>query len=109
VPSVTAENGDSEGLPTILLEAQAIGVPVVATRHSGIPEGVEEGVTAELVAEKDSNGMAAMLKSFLESPAKAQSYARAGRRFVEGNFDLRKQMERLEELYDDLRVRYRAG
>ena len=48
VPSVTASNGDSEGLPTTVLEAQAMETPVVASRHSGIPEGVLEGKTAEL-------------------------------------------------------------
>ncbi len=46
VPSVTAANGNSEGLPTVILEAQAMGTPVVATRHAGNAEGVVEGRSA---------------------------------------------------------------
>ena len=46
VPSVTAADGDSEGLPTVILEAQAMGTPVGATRHAGNAEGVQEGRSA---------------------------------------------------------------
>ena len=99
VPSVTASNGDTEGLPTVLLEAQAMAVPVVATRHSGIPEGVREGVTAELVDEKDVATLAEKLRSFLQDPVKARAFGDAGRRFVCDNFDLRAQVNGLEEIY----------
>ena len=70
VPSVVAADGDSEGLPTILLEAQAMATPVVGTYHSGIPEGVQAGVTAELVPERDVDALADALASFLSSPQK---------------------------------------
>lgn len=109
VPSVIASDGDSEGLPTVLLEAQAMEVPIVATRHSGIPEGVQEGVTAELVDERDVRGLAESLRGFLSSAEKAESFGRAGRRFVAENFDLRKQVAGLEELYDRLRSSGRGG
>lgn len=102
VPSVVASNGDSEGLPTILLEAQAMKSPLVATRHSGIPEGVKEGVTAELVDEKDVEGLAAALRSFIESAAKVESFGVAGREFVAENFDIRHQVEGLESIYSRL-------
>jgi len=109
VPSVIASDGDSEGLPTVLLEAQAMEVPIVATRHSGIPEGVQEGVTAELVDERDVRGLAESLRGFLSAAEKAESFGRAGRRFVAENFDLRKQVAGLEELYDRLRWSGRGG
>ena len=99
VPSVTAADGDSEGLPTVLLEAQAMGTPVVATLHSGIPEGVQQGVTAELVNEADSIALAAKLRSFLESPVKTEKFGAAAREFVSRNFDMRTQIEGLEEIY----------
>ena len=67
IPSVVASYGDSEGLPTIQLEAQAMGTPIVATRHSGIPEGVIHGVTANLVDERDTRALAMALRSFLGS------------------------------------------
>jgi glycosyltransferase involved in cell wall biosynthesis len=103
IPSVTAKNGDSEGLPTTLLEAQAMETPVVATRHSGIPEGVLENVTAELVAERDASALAGRLRPFLESPTKVRQFGKAGRRFVSENFDLRKQVAGLEKIYGDVR------
>jgi glycosyltransferase involved in cell wall biosynthesis len=108
IPSVTAANGDSEGLPTILLEAQAMETAVVATRHSGMPEGVKEGITAELVEERDTAALAQKLRSFLESPGKAREYGQAGRRFVTENFDLRTQVRGLEEIYADIRERHSA-
>ena len=105
IPSVVASDGDSEGLPTIQLEAQAMGTPVVATRHSGIPEGVIEGVTAELVDERDTKALAIALRSFLESQDKVQEFGEAGRRFVAEQFDLRSQVCGLEDIYQRLRAR----
>jgi glycosyltransferase involved in cell wall biosynthesis len=102
VPSVTAANGDSEGLPTILLEAQAMATPVVATRHSGIPEGVKDGATAELVEERDVAALAQKLRTFLESEAKARAFGLAARDFVIQNFDMRVQVDGLEAIYDRL-------
>lgn len=102
VPSVTASNGDTEGLPTILLEAQAMGAPIVATRHSGIPEGVIEGVTADLVDEGDVRGLAAHLTTFVESPEKVREYGAAGRKFVTERFDIREQARGLEKIYASL-------
>lgn len=52
------DTGDEEGLPVVILEAMAAGLPVVASRHAGIPEAVEDGVTGLLVDEGDSRGMA---------------------------------------------------
>jgi colanic acid/amylovoran biosynthesis glycosyltransferase len=53
LPSVTAANGDQEGLPVALMEAMAMGLPVLSTLHSGIPELVEDGLSGLLVPEKD--------------------------------------------------------
>jgi glycosyltransferase involved in cell wall biosynthesis len=69
VPSVTATNGDKEGIPTVIYEAFAAGIPVVATRHSGIPEVVIEGETGFLAEEKDSVGLADALERLLSTQA----------------------------------------
>jgi glycosyltransferase involved in cell wall biosynthesis len=103
VPSVVARDGDSEGLPTILLEAQAMETPLVATRHSGIPEGLIEDETAFLVDEKDVDALAIGLRNFLESPDLASQFGKAGRQFVINNFDMHNQVSKLQDIYDSAR------
>jgi len=109
VPSVTAADGDSEGLPTVILEAQAMGTPVVATRHAGNAEGVVEGRTALLVDERDVTGLARALLGFIENPAIVESFGAAGRAFVEANFSIDRQAAGLEHLYDRARGVESAG
>jgi glycosyltransferase involved in cell wall biosynthesis len=67
--SVTAADGDSEGTPISLLEAGAMGLPVVSTRHAGIPDVVVEGITGFLVEERDVSGMAAHMLTLIRNPA----------------------------------------
>lgn len=103
VPSVTAANGDSEGLPTVILEAQAMGTPVVTTRHAGNAEGVSEGRSALVVAERDVEGLAGGLRFFLENADAVRTYGAAGRAFVESQFDIGTQAHGLERIYDRAR------
>jgi glycosyltransferase involved in cell wall biosynthesis len=103
VPSVTAANGDSEGLPTVILEAQAMGTPVVVTRHAGNAEGVVEGRSALVVAERDVDGLAEAMRFFLEDRDAVESFGSAGRTFVETQFDIAAQARGLERLYDTAR------
>jgi glycosyltransferase involved in cell wall biosynthesis len=104
VPSVTASNGDSEGLPTVILEAQAMGTPVVATRHAGNAEGVAEGRSALVIAERDVEGLESAIRYFLENPAAVESFGVAGREFVVAKFDIAIQARGLEDLYDRSRA-----
>lgn len=101
-PSVTAGDGDAEGLPTILCEAAAAGLPVVATRHSGIPEAVAEGETGLLSPEGDVALLARNLSLLLGSPRLRESLAGAARLRALDRFDLARQTERLEGYYDYL-------
>jgi glycosyltransferase involved in cell wall biosynthesis len=101
-PSVTAGDGDSEGLPTVLCEAAAAGLPVVATRHSGIPEIVAEGETGLLSPEGDVALLARNLSLLLTSPYMRQSMAAAARLRALDRFDLGRQTGRLEGYYDFL-------
>jgi len=103
VPSVTAADGNSEGLPTVLLEAQAMGTPVVTTRHAGNAEGVVEGRSALLVDERDVDGLAAAVRFFVENPRAVESFGLAGREHVEASFDITVQSAGLERLYDRAR------
>ncbi|HAN8307397.1 TPA: colanic acid biosynthesis glycosyltransferase WcaL [Escherichia coli] len=64
LPSVTGADGDMEGIPVALMEAMAVGIPVVSTLHSGIPELVEADKSGWLVPENDSRALAQRLAAF---------------------------------------------
>ena len=66
--SVTAADGDEEGIPNVLKEAMASGMPVVGTRHAGIPELVEDGVSGFLVPERDAAALADALERLARAP-----------------------------------------
>jgi glycosyltransferase involved in cell wall biosynthesis len=90
--SLVAADGDSEGNPVAVMEAQLSGLPVVATRHAGIPEVVLDGETGVLVAEGDVQGMAAAIAQLLQDPALCTRFGAAGRRHVEHGFTLDKHL-----------------
>ncbi|WBB67896.1 glycosyltransferase [Micromonospora sp. WMMD812] len=101
-PSRTASDGDCEGLPTTILEAASLGLPVVATRHSGIPEGVRHGETGLLCAERDRVALAENIRQLLTDEPLRERLGRAGRQYAETTFDLRRQTRLLEELYESV-------
>jgi glycosyltransferase involved in cell wall biosynthesis len=107
-PSVTAANGDAEGLPTVVLEAAATARPLVGTFHSGIPEVIVDGDTGFLVPERDVTALADRLRCLLENAELRGKMGEAGRKRVEEEFDLRKQAERLEAIYQETILGYRA-
>jgi len=102
LPSVTAANGDMEGLPVSILEAQMCGLPVVATYHSGIPEEVVDGRSAFLVKERDTDALTERLGRLVDHPELWPSMGRAGRDFVEETFDVEVCNERWSEVYETL-------
>ncbi len=101
-PSVTAPDGDREGIPATLMEAMARGLPVIATRHSGIPELVEDGVSGILVDERDGSALAEAMLTLMERSRDWETMAQAGRAFIEREHDLPKQTAVIEDLYDEL-------
>nr|MBA3326647.1 glycosyltransferase [Paracoccaceae bacterium] len=98
--SVTAPNGDTEGFPVSIMEAMSTGLPVVSTRHSGIPEGVEEGVTGLLVAEGDTEAMAAAMTELLADPPRAARMGAAGRSRVLSHFTQQESLSRLRAILE---------
>jgi colanic acid/amylovoran biosynthesis glycosyltransferase len=99
VPSVTATNGDSEGLGIVFAEAQAMGVPVVSTTHGGIPEIVLNGVTGLLVPERNHRALADALSSLLADQDLWQRFHLAALERIKHNFDLKTQTALLENIY----------
>ncbi len=104
-PSVTAVNGDQEGIPVVLMEAMASGLPVVATRHSGIPELVREGLSGRLVPERDSEALGRALCELALAPDRWDEMGRQGRAVVEREYNVRLLNDRLEGVLNELVAR----
>lgn len=98
-PSELAENGDQEGVPNAMLEAMATGMPVVATRHGGIPEAVEDGVSGLLVAERDHAALAESMIALARAPERFAAMSTAAHLRVMTQFELSAQTRRLEDYY----------
>jgi glycosyltransferase involved in cell wall biosynthesis len=86
--SLVAPDGDSEGSPVAVMEAQLSGLPVVATRHAGIPEVVLEGESGFLVDEGDVAAMAVAIAKLIKDPALAARLGDCGRRRVLEGFTI---------------------
>lgn len=99
LPSVTAPDGAKEGTPTVLLEAQAVGLPVVSTYHAGIPEIVGDGESGLLVPEKDIDALVDVLERLFENPDRWAEMGREGRRRIEENHSIPAVVEGLESIY----------
>ncbi len=98
LPSVIAADGDMEGVPVALMEALAAGLPAVATRQSGVPELIRDGVSGYLAEPGDVTSLrAAMLEALGETDPEER--ARAGRELVEREFDQLRSARRLLELF----------
>jgi colanic acid/amylovoran biosynthesis glycosyltransferase len=94
--SVTLPSGHMEGLPTVLMEAMATGLVVVATRHSGIPELIDDGVNGMMVEERDVEGYVDRLLSLATLDAGTGQRAREK---VESLFNMKEQNRQLTEIY----------
>jgi colanic acid/amylovoran biosynthesis glycosyltransferase len=99
LPSILASNGATETQGVVLIEAQAMGLPVVASCVGGIPDSLADGVSGVLVPERNPEALARKLSELLEHPELWPGMGRAGQRFVQERFDSRKLNDRLEELY----------
>jgi len=108
-PSETTSRGDREGVPNSMLEAMAMGLPTCATRHGGIPEAIEDGVSGLLVEERDAPALAKAALGLLASEDQRRAMAEAGRARVERLFDSAEQVSALEQLYRRLAQEFPQG
>lgn len=102
-PSITASDGDSEGgAPTVILDAQAVGLPVLSTYHADIPEVVVPGKSALLSGERDWEGLAKNLLFLLENQEMWEQMGTVGREHVENHHQISKIVSQLEDMYEEL-------
>ena len=102
--SVQTRNGSREGIPVALMEAMACGLPVVASRISGIPELVEDGVAGYLVPPKDVDAIALALERLASDPRLRLQMGQAARRRVESEYDLCRNAQQLARRIEALRL-----
>ena len=100
-PSEISPNQDQEGVPNSVLEAMATGLPVVATRHGGIPEAVDHGRTGFLVAEEDHVGLANAMQLITSSPASLKQMGERAHAAVVERFGQDAQIDQLESFYEE--------
>lgn len=91
-----------EGLPNVVLEAMAMGVPCVATAVAGVPKLVADGESGRLVPPEDAAALTEAIGELLRDPGKRQAMARAARRIVMERHSFAQRMERLARVYDEL-------
>ena len=100
-PCVVGDDGNRDGMPTVLLEAMALGCPVVATPVTGIPELVD-GATGLLAREGDAASLAQAMARLLDDPALRERQSRAARARIETDYDLTRSAAALRDIFDGL-------
>jgi len=100
LPSVVARNGDRDGLPNVLMEAQSIGLPCVSTNISAIPELIDHEKTGLLVSYENNEMLTRALTRFITCPDDRLKMGLAGRLKVLDGFDFRNCVEKIFPLFD---------
>jgi glycosyltransferase involved in cell wall biosynthesis len=101
LPSVVAASGDRDGLPTSVLEAMALGLPVVTTSLNGLGEAVVHEQTGLIVPGRDPEALADALERLLAEPELGAALADAARRNVEERFSLDRSVRVLRSLFPE--------
>lgn len=99
LPSVTASDGNEEGIPNALKEPMSMGIPVIGTYHAGIAELIEHGVSGYLVAQRDVNRLAEKMEQLIIDPDKRKKMGIAGRKKIEDEYDVEKLNDRLVDIF----------
>ena len=100
--SIIATNGDSEGTPVGIIEAMAAGLPLVSTRHAGIPDVVIENETGFLVDEGNIDVMAEQILTLLDNRDLAGSFGKKGNERILSEFTLQKHIATIDRLIEEI-------
>ena len=101
-PSELGKDGNQEGIPNSMLEAMATGLPVLATKHGGIPEAVRDGVSGVLVDERDHKALAEAMLSLASHEGNYKKMSEAAHQAAAEKFDLGTQVKVLESYYEEV-------
>jgi len=96
-----------EAVPLVVLEAMAVGTPVIGTNIEGIAEVIKDGINGLLIAAKDPQAVASAVSELKEDENLRRKLAQSGLRFVRKNFLLEKQITELEKIYQSLMPAHR--
>jgi colanic acid/amylovoran biosynthesis glycosyltransferase len=100
LPCRTDSNGDRDGIPVVLMEAMAAGIPVISTRLSGIPELIHDGESGLLVEEEDSQFLARQMYEVYSDPENTKRLAENARRRIETEFEQERNIDRLQQIFE---------
>ncbi|KXI28155.1 glycosyltransferase [Paraglaciecola hydrolytica] len=98
LPSVTASDGDMEGIPVVLMEAMATGLVTISTQHSGIPELIENGVSGFLAPERDAESLAKLLMDIFNRSVDIEAIRINARNKIEEDFNQHKLYQELAKI-----------
>ena len=102
LPSITAQNGDEEGIANALKEAMAMGLVTVGSWHAGTPELIADGESGFLVPQKNSQALASKIKYIIEHPEIWRAIGITARLKIEDEFESKKIVKQLEQLFYEL-------
>lgn len=100
VPCIVGDDGNRDGLPTVLLEAMALGTPCIATDVTGIPELVRDGDTGVIVSQRNPMALAESIERLLDDRSLGVELAARGRQLIESSFDIHKNTTEMREVFD---------
>jgi glycosyltransferase involved in cell wall biosynthesis len=99
-PCVVGTDGNRDGLPTVLLEAMALGTPCVSTDVTGIPEVLHDGETGLMVSQHDPDALASAIERLLVDPALRVRLSTRARRLIETEFDIHRNTAHLRTIFE---------
>jgi glycosyltransferase involved in cell wall biosynthesis len=98
-PCLVGEDGNRDGLPTVLLEAMALGTPCVATDVTGIPEILRDGQTGVLIPQANPTALAAAMERLLSDPSLRVKLSAQARTLIEQEFDIQQNSDLMRQIF----------
>lgn len=108
-PCVVGDDGNRDGMPTVLLEAMALGTPCIATPVTGVPELIRHGHNGVLVPERDPGALATEILTLIDDTERRRALAHEARRTIEADFDIVRQAAQLRRCFRTDRTDWREA